>query len=46
MLAAVFEWVLWIAAFAYCLVKVYHKADHWSIKVMVVVMLFLFSLLR
>ena len=46
MLAAAFEWILWLAAFIYCLVKVYQKADHWSIKVMAVVMLFLFSLLR
>ncbi|KAJ5574922.1 hypothetical protein N7450_008821 [Penicillium hetheringtonii] len=46
MLAAAFEWVLWLAAFIYCLIKVYQKADHWSIQVMAVVMLFLFSLLR
>lgn len=46
MLAAAFEWVLWLAAFIYCLVKVYQKADHWSIKVLAVVMIVLFSLLR
>ncbi|KAJ5082614.1 hypothetical protein N7532_011657 [Penicillium argentinense] len=46
MLAAAFEWVLWLGAFIYCLIKVYHKADHWSIKALAVVMLFLFSILR
>lgn len=46
MLAAFFEWVLWLAAFIYCLVKVYHKADHWSIKVLALVMIVLFTLMR
>lgn len=46
MFAAAFEWILWLAAFLYCLVKVYQKADHWSIKVLAVVMAVLFSLLR
>jgi chitin synthase len=46
MLAALFEWVLWLSAFIYCLVKVYIKADHWSIRVMAVVMMVLFSLTR
>ena len=46
MLAAVFEWILWLCAFLYCLVKVYRKADHWSIKVLAVVMIFLFSATR
>ncbi|KAJ5147339.1 CAZyme family GT2 [Penicillium atrosanguineum] len=46
MLAAFFEWVLWLAAFVYCLVKVYQKADHWSVRVLAVVMMVLFSLLR
>ena len=46
MLAAALEWILWLAAFLYCLVKVYQKADHWSIKVLAVVMMVLFSLLR
>ncbi|KAJ6109488.1 hypothetical protein N7486_001723 [Penicillium sp. IBT 16267x] len=46
MLAAAFEWVLWLAAFIYCLIKVYQKADHWSIKILAVLMIFLFSVLR
>jgi len=46
MLAAFFEWVLWLAAFIYCLVKVYQKADHWSIRALAVLMLVLFIVLR
>jgi chitin synthase len=46
MLAAVFEWVLWLGAFLYCLVKVFMKADHWSIRVLAVVMMVLFSAVR
>lgn len=46
MLAAVFEWILWLAAFLYCLVKVYQKADHWSIRVLAVTMIVLFTLFR
>jgi chitin synthase len=46
MLAAFFEWVLWLAAFIYCLIKVYQKADHWSIRVLAGVMAVLFILLR
>ncbi|KAJ5491147.1 Chitin synthase D [Penicillium diatomitis] len=46
MLAAAFEWVLWLAAFLYCLIKVYIKADHWSIKVLAVVMIVLFTSFR
>ena len=46
MLAAIFEWILWLAAFLYCLVKVYQKADHWSIRVLAVTMIVLFTLIR
>lgn len=46
MLAAIFEWILWLAAFLYCLVKVYQKADHWSIRVLSVTMVFLFTMFR
>jgi hypothetical protein len=46
MLAAVLEWLLWLCAFIYCLVKVYSKADHWSIQVLAVVMIILFSVMR
>ncbi|KAL6719831.1 hypothetical protein ACLMJK_001752 [Lecanora helva] len=44
--AASLEWFLWLAAFIYCLVKVYIKADHWTIKVMAIFMMVGFTLLR
>ncbi|KAF2265934.1 hypothetical protein CC78DRAFT_168462 [Lojkania enalia] len=43
MLAALLEWFLWLAAFLYCLVKVFQKAEHWSVRVMAVIMMFLFT---
>ncbi|OXV07955.1 hypothetical protein Egran_04284 [Elaphomyces granulatus] len=43
MLAAFLEWFLWLSAFLYCLVKVFQKADHWSIKVLAVIMMVLFT---
>ncbi|KAJ5561720.1 hypothetical protein N7535_003819 [Penicillium sp. DV-2018c] len=46
MLAALFEWALWLGAFLYCLGKVYMKADHWSIRVLAVVIMVLFSVVR
>jgi hypothetical protein len=46
MLAAAFEWILWLAAFLYCLIKVYLKADHWSIKSLAAVMMVLFTMFR
>ncbi|RAL11125.1 chitin synthase D [Aspergillus homomorphus CBS 101889] len=46
LIAALLEWILFLAAFIYCLVKVYRKADHWSIRTLAVVMIILFSLLR
>ncbi|RDL33631.1 Nucleotide-diphospho-sugar transferase [Venustampulla echinocandica] len=46
MIAAFLEWFLWLAAFIYCLVKVYSKAEHWSVKVLAVVVGTVFSLLR
>ncbi|PYI27218.1 chitin synthase D [Aspergillus indologenus CBS 114.80] len=46
LVAALLEWILFLAAFIYCLVKVYQKADDWSIKVLAVVMILLFTLLR
>lgn len=46
MVAALFEWFLWLAAFLYCLAKVYQKADHWSIRVLAVIMMVFFSALR
>lgn len=44
--AAFLEWFLWLAAFLYCLVKVYIKAEHWSIRLLAVFMMIGFSLLR
>jgi hypothetical protein len=34
MFMACLEWFLWLAAFLYCLVKVFGKAEHWSIRVL------------
>lgn len=44
--AAFLEWFLWLAAFLYCLVKVFVKAEHWSIRLLAVIMMFGFTLLR
>jgi len=44
--AAFLEWFLWLGAFLYCLVKVYQKAEHWSVKIVAVVMAIIFTLLR
>ncbi|KAK2796697.1 hypothetical protein FQN50_009466 [Emmonsiellopsis sp. PD_5] len=46
MLAAFVEWFLWLSAFLYCLYKVFVKADHWSVKVLAVVMMVLFTAFR
>ena len=46
MLAAFLEWFLWLAAFLYCLVKVYQKAENISVKVLAIIMMVLFTLLR
>ncbi|KAI5866675.1 glycosyltransferase family 2 protein [Durotheca rogersii] len=43
MLAALLEWFLWLAAFLYCLVKVFQKAEHWTIRVLAVVIAILFT---
>jgi chitin synthase len=43
MLAALLEWFLWLAAFLYCLVKVFQKAETASIKVLAVIMAILFT---
>jgi chitin synthase len=44
--AAFLEWFLWLAAFMYCLFKVYRKAEHWSVKVLAVTVAIVFTLLR
>ncbi|KAI1419029.1 family 2 glycosyltransferase [Xylaria sp. FL1777] len=46
MLAAVLEWFLWIAAFMYCLYKVFRKAEHWTIRVLAVIISILFLAFR
>ena len=46
MLAACLEWILWLAAFLYCLVKVYIKAEHWSIRILSIIMMIGFTALR
>jgi chitin synthase len=46
MVAAFLEWFLWLGAFLYCLVKVYQKAEHWSVRVLAVAVAIVFTLLR
>lgn len=46
MLAAFLEWFLWLAAFLYCLVKVFQKAEHWTVRILAVIVAILFTLLR
>ena len=46
MLAATLEWFLWIAAFMYCLWKVFRKAEHWTVRVLTFVVGTAFLLLR
>ena len=46
MLAAFLEWFLWLAAFIYCLVKVFQKAEHYTIRLLAIVMIIMFTLLR
>lgn len=46
MLAAFLEWFLWLAAFMYCLVKVFQKAETISVRILSVMMMILFCALR
>ncbi|KAK3390467.1 chitin synthase-domain-containing protein [Podospora didyma] len=46
MVAALLEWFLWIAAFMYCLWKVFRKAEHWTVQILAVVVGIAFLLLR
>ena len=46
MLMAFLEWFLWLAAFLYCLWKVYQKADIWSIKLLAVLNAVFFIAMR
>ncbi|XXG94364.1 hypothetical protein Hte_000618 [Hypoxylon texense] len=43
MLAALLEWFLWLAAFLYCLVKVFQKAEHWTIRLLAIIIAVLFT---
>ncbi|KAI5286796.1 hypothetical protein KEM52_001865, partial [Ascosphaera acerosa] len=42
-IGAFLEWFLWLAAFLYCLGKVYSKSPHWSAKALALVMMVLFA---
>lgn len=49
MLAALFEWTLWLLAFVYCLCKVFQKAEgegRWSIRVLATVIMAFFISMR
>ncbi|RMZ74724.1 hypothetical protein DV737_g5801, partial [Chaetothyriales sp. CBS 132003] len=46
LLAALLEWFLWLAAFAYCFCKAYQKADHWSQRLLAVVLMAVVLLFR
>ncbi|KAK4236639.1 family 2 putative glycosyltransferase [Achaetomium macrosporum] len=46
MLAAFLEWFLWIAAFLYCLWKVFVKAEHWTVRLLAALVGIAFTLLR
>jgi chitin synthase len=46
MLMACLEWFLWLAAFMYCLVKVFQKSEHWSINFLCLVVGISFFILR
>lgn len=49
MLAAVLEWILWLLAFLYCLVKAFQKADgelKWSTRILALLNMILFVALR
>jgi chitin synthase len=46
MAAAFLEWFLWIAAFDFCLFKAYQKAEHYTVKILAVLIGIFFTLLR
>lgn len=46
MIMAFLEWFLWLAAFLYCLIKVFKKAEHWSVRLLAAVMMIIFTALR
>jgi len=46
MLAALLEWFLWVAAFLYCIVKVFQKAETISVRILSIFFGLLFFGLR
>jgi chitin synthase len=46
MCAALLEWFLWVAAFMYCIVKVFQKAETMSVRILSVFFGILFFCLR
>lgn len=46
MLMACVEWILWVVSFLHGLLKVYQKAEHWSIRVLCFVVGIVFVTLR
>ncbi|KAH6629637.1 chitin synthase-domain-containing protein [Boeremia exigua] len=46
MLAALLEWFLWVAAFLYCIVKVFQKAETISVRLLAIFFGIMFFLLR
>lgn len=43
---ACLEWILFFCAFNYCLVKVFIKAEHWSIRILALIQCIAFSIIR
>jgi chitin synthase len=46
MVAAFLEWFLWLAAFCYCLWKVYRKAENWRTRILAIAMSLFFVAFR
>jgi chitin synthase len=46
MVAAFLEWFLWLAAFCYCLWKVYCKAENWRTRILAIAMSLFFVAFR
>ena len=46
MLMALLEWFLWVAAFMYCIVKVFQKAETISVRILSIFFGILFFALR
>ncbi|PGH17154.1 hypothetical protein AJ79_01292 [Helicocarpus griseus UAMH5409] len=44
--AAVLEWFLWLAGYTYCFIKVAQKADHWTTRLLAVIMTIVFWVVR